>query len=282
MPTEDAVLYAARGSSARICGTLVKTSRAWGLYRSTKRGAPPAMRDGGIVFGLPEELGARTAVELLGMRLGIQQLLCRFCSTPKLANEQMLAEHVHFTVWETWMSRHLVEIGEWQLLREMLLPWPSTMFVAAREALHNKAGALRSFVEYSGALCAEFACDPATAARCISASSGLSVEGALAWLRETTWACSCEVSEAGLALPLQCLQRLGALPAGRCLEPSKLLAGGICRLEPTTDPAGGRADPPESPTSRALVEPEGLPFGIPPAGEVEWGSEEGQKLAMRL
>lgn len=267
MFTEDAVSCAVSSSCVRICGTFAATPRSWGVHVPGASKAPSGVDLEGCSLGVSDDNAGPLMVSVLRDRPG-WELLGRMprLQFPSLrrACEAMGRDIVRAVLWERRAARGLVACGEWDLVHEEAMPWPALAIVASREALYNKSGAIRHFVNFACSMCKEFKADANGRSQAfLVARYGIQAREAEDWLT-TSWPCECAISEAALRQPLEHLKAAGLMAADRIVDPAKLVAREICDIR-------------ASPVVRRPLSPGALPAGgLTPAsppiggGVVDW------------
>lgn len=232
MFTEDAVAFAAGGSALRICGTFASSPRVWGLHVSQNSRQLAELES--CTLGIPDENGAVCMLAVLAERPGWEALTqCprRTFNYVRRAREAMGRDFTRATLWEKRGARGYVDCGDWAVVCEEAMPWPALVFVASKEALYAKAGAIQHFIHFAHGACEDFkGTGRSNALNFISTKYELNLAEATEWLNSMSWDCACEVDEDALARSLYFLQVMGLVPADRHIEPLKLLAREICIL----------------------------------------------------
>merc|ERR1719330_806080 len=216
MCTEDAVAFAANGSPVRICGRFTSAPRTFGVY-TLPLGADAGRADPaswqGHEIGLPEEVGATLMLPVFAERAGWEDLPTlerrTFC-TIRRACDWLSRGVVAAVVWEVSEAKIFVDTGCWLELRTEPMPWPSLVFVASKEALRSKPGAVRHFIEFSQSACDEFKSNRNTDSLIfLRKRHRLTDAQAEDLLDNTSWQCDAEVDEDTLARPLRLLRDMG-------------------------------------------------------------------------
>jgi len=141
----------------------------------------------------------------------------------------MLRGTTRATLWEKRNVRHLVATGEWEVIGEVRMPWPSVVLVASKEALYAKAGAVKHFISFAHTACEEFTSDNEDEAlKYLSACHGLNMEEALDFMAETEWVCESKVALSTVLQPLEHLTRIGCVSSDRRLDPRRFVATELC------------------------------------------------------
>jgi len=232
MHTEDAVTFAAEGNPLRVCGTFVASPRTWGLFVNHGSDLSCGTDMLGGTLGLPDDKGASVALSVFGDSPGWNVLL--YCprrpfSSIRRAASAMAKDVSRATLWERDAGRPALAAGEWSMLAEMPMPWPSLMLVASKEALYAKSGAIKRFIRFARTACQDFASrQEEEAIAYISTRYGLSAAEAFNFMANTEWTCECKVDLEAITRPLEHLKRAGMVPSDRDLDPARFIAKEIC------------------------------------------------------
>jgi len=233
MFAEDAVAFAAEGHPLRVCGTFVGTPRTWGIYSRAGGNGPCCGRDVlGSTIGVPDGRGASVAVSVVGDMPDWNTLL--FCSrrpfsTIFRAADAMEKDVTRLTIWEQLASRPFVTSGEWELQSTMKGSWPSMLFVASREALYSKAGAIRQFIRFAHTACRNFQeTQQSEATAFVLAQYDLLHQEVQEFIESTEWVSDSVVNLPAILQLLGHLKRTGLIPPDCAGDPTRLLAKGLC------------------------------------------------------
>eukprot|EP00408_Alexandrium_pacificum_P065233 CAMPEP_0171164442 /NCGR_PEP_ID=MMETSP0790-20130122/5671_1 /TAXON_ID=2925 /ORGANISM="Alexandrium catenella, Strain OF101" /LENGTH=398 /DNA_ID=CAMNT_0011629199 /DNA_START=8 /DNA_END=1204 /DNA_ORIENTATION=- len=256
MCTEDAVAFAAEDNPLRICGTFVTSPRVWGVYTGSGSSTHTGTDLRSQTLGVPNDRGASLTISVLGHQPSCEAVMS--CRTRSFESVQHAADALRkgsicAAVWEQGAARHLVASGEWDLVCQVALPWPSLVLVASREALYAKARAVGHFVDFARAACEDFRSARGEAAEFVSAHYGLSHAETCDLLSQTAWACERRVDPRAVRRSIEHLWRAGFLDGGHACNPARLFARetspavhtGILEA-PRGSPAGAEGDEPSS------------------------------------
>lgn len=228
MFTEDAVGFVAQGNPLRLAGTYVKTPRTWGVHVPRGSANRTAADLAHWPLGSAEDKGATLAASVLAERedwADISSCSRKTFSSIRRAADSMLRGTTRATLWEKRNVRHLVASGEWEIIGEVRMPWPSVVLVASKEALYAKAGAVKHFISFARTACEEFtSANEDEALRYLSACHGLNMEEALNFMAETEWVCEDSVDLNTVLQPLEHLRRIGYVSSERRCDPRRFVS----------------------------------------------------------
>jgi len=198
------------GSSLRVCGTYVDSCRSWGIYMNSASGISNLSDLSNKVLVVPSGLGAhlmgKRVAQQFGLELGenFRLLVVESFAAAVISINTGLA---FAALWEKYSSAELVRSGQWRLIRDMEMPWPSVLFVATKDALEAKSMTIKKFMNLTRTVCQEFTLNKESQSeRYIATVGGLSREDALSWMRQTSWTCSCSVDLSAIVGPMEYIQ----------------------------------------------------------------------------
>lgn len=111
-------------------------------------------------------------------------------------------------MWEKYMTKPLVDKGEFRRVGECPTPWPCFVIAVSHTAIAEKASALGKLMEVINTANQTFMNDPASPQN-VSEKFGLLKEDAAAWFSQTTWATTSEISGKMLEKVVTTLHALG-------------------------------------------------------------------------
>lgn len=208
--------------------------RHWGLLQSKRSPPPPS---GVRQLAVPEGLGARlAAAELCGEageaarapELRRAELLELPCFAEAL--RALLAAGVDAVLWELTPQERarLCEVRGVELACDLALPWPSHLFIAARETLQTKLGTIRHFLRFSNALSKHIKSANAGAAlEYFKKNYDLSADQAARWFRGSPWEFSFDIDASAIMGPLVRLRKLQLVPNAHETVMAHRLAPGV-------------------------------------------------------
>lgn len=215
--SEAAVAGIAKGGRYRILGWYTETPLIWGIH------VPAAASQLKTVNDLR---GARYAIS----RHGSGSHLMSFAHAKQRG---WPAEELQFVVvgdlagavaafadgraevffWEKFMTKPLVESGQFKRLGEFTAPWPAFVVCVSDAALQSHSNAVEEMVREALTQAEAVSSDPGSAAR-IAARYGLTAADAAAWLGTTRWAKQLGIEARALADLLAMLEEIGIVPRG--------------------------------------------------------------------
>lgn len=232
MFTEDAVAFIAEGNPLRLCGTYVATPRSWGVYVGGSSNVCCGEDLRGGTLGIPDEKGASLTLSVLGEQQNWEAVLCcprRPFTSIHRAADAMAKAATRATIWERQSARVFVATGEWELVGQAEMPWPSLVFVASRESLYSKSGAIRHFIDFAQRASEDFTSNrQAETLKYLASRYGLSPEEGHDFITNTRWVSDCEVTLQTVTKPLEHLKRARLIDPDRVYDPARFLAKELC------------------------------------------------------
>ncbi len=120
--------------------------------------------------------------------------------------------------WEKFMTKPLVDSGQFRRVGEFVAPWPAFVVCASDRAVAEDAAEIRALLSGVFGAARELSNGP-DAARLIAGRYGLELRDVEQWLKLTRWAERIGVSAAQLEPPVTALRDLELIPAS--FEPSQ-------------------------------------------------------------
>jgi ABC-type nitrate/sulfonate/bicarbonate transport system substrate-binding protein len=119
--------------------------------------------------------------------------------------------------WEKFMTKPLVDAGQFRRVGEFVAPWPAFVLCIADKTGAEQRAALAKL--FSAVLAqAQALATRVDAAQLIGARYALAPSDVADWLRTTRWSAHADVSAADLAPVVAALGALGLVPAGFAAE----------------------------------------------------------------
>mmetsp|Transcript_49701 Transcript_49701/g.153626 ORF Transcript_49701/g.153626 Transcript_49701/m.153626 type:complete len:415 (+) Transcript_49701:115-1359(+) len=261
MFSEDAVLQAATWGSLRVCGMLSGRPRRWSII------VPSGFCRGPVKLGrcniaIPPGLGGKLMTAIMQ-----ECSACWECPT--------CIEHTTFVdalcslikrcavkavLWDITAQEQSTMTATFQgvceTAHEMLMPWPSHLFLASRETLRAKLETIRSFLSFSNLLSEQLRAKVhRESLDYFWERYDLYQEEVECWLQAAGWGFCPDVDAAAVEGPLACLEQLQLLPPGRgAREPARCLAPGARLLGRPAGPAAAEeeAEAPEEASASCL------------------------------
>lgn len=188
--TEGAVADICKGGNYKIISLYVESPLIWGIH--VYHTAPfqhlkelEGKRFGISRFGSGSHLMAfvnarqqgwdpsRISFEVVGNMEGAQQALA--------------AGKADAFMWEKFMTKPLVDQGDWKRMGECPTPWPCFVMVARNEIISNQVETLRRILRIIRAYCLK-AKQTANTIPLVARRYGLKEEDAATWFKEVEWA----------------------------------------------------------------------------------------------
>lgn len=213
--TEAAVAGIAKGGRYRILSRYTRSPLIWGVH-------VPAQAD---ELQTPGDLrGARHAISRFGSGSHLMSFAhaqergwspdeLEFVVVGDLAGAvRAFAERrAEVFLWEKFMTKPLVESGQFRRVGEFVAPWPAFVVCVADSVWRERAAEARSLLEAVLERASQIAVDPDSAKR-IALHYGLEQDDVRAWLATTRWAERIGIDHAELAQVLDVLVALGLVP----------------------------------------------------------------------
>lgn len=220
--TEGIVSEIANQQSCKILQPYVKTPLIWGIHVSGKSS----------LKAVHELEGKRYAIS----RMGSGSHLMAFVNArqqgwdPKHislvtvgnlegARKALAQGDADVFMWEKFMTKPLVDSGEFNRVGECPTPWPCFMIAAGNAALEQKAEAIEKLLPVVNQACLEFMHD-ADAPHHVADRYHLQMEDAKAWFAQTEWAVDSQISREMLHHVLDTLYDIGSIE--KKPDPAKL------------------------------------------------------------
>ncbi len=211
--TEGIVADIAKGNASKIVQVYVESPLIWGIHVPAAAG-----------FQAADELrGKRYAISRLGSGSHLmafvdatqrgwnpqEQELVRVGDLNGARNAFRQGEADAF-MWEKFMTKPLVDNGEFRRVGETLTPWPCFVIAVRNEVLENNLPALQKVLAIINQSCSNFMTNP-DAVRLVAERFHLQPDDAATWFKHTRWATSSQVSEAMLQTVIDTLRNLAVI-----------------------------------------------------------------------
>jgi ABC-type nitrate/sulfonate/bicarbonate transport system substrate-binding protein len=215
--TEGAVAGIANGAKYRILCCYTRSPLSWGIHVP----APAAE-----LTNVDDSRGARYAISRYGSGSHLMSFAharerawptddLEFVVVGDLAGAvRAFAERrADAFLWEKFMTKPLVESGQFRRVGEFVAPWPAFVVCVAENAWRQRQAEIRALV--AAVLESTLAISAAPdSARRIASHYGLTAADVTAWLGTTRWATRVEIDPAELDRVLAVLVALGLVPRG--------------------------------------------------------------------
>ncbi|RDC62640.1 substrate-binding domain-containing protein [Adhaeribacter pallidiroseus] len=208
--TEGIVADIANGNESKIVQVYVESPLIWGIH-------VPA----NAAYQMPEDLhGKRYAVS----RMGSGSHLMAFVDATQRgwnpqAQELVLVGNLDGArqafknneadafMWEKFMTKPLVDSGEFRRVGETLTPWPCFVIAVRKEVLQKQQPAIQKVLTIINHTCQRFMTNPQSVDVVVEKFK-LQPEDAVAWFKSTRWSTGEPVSEEMLQTVISTLQDL--------------------------------------------------------------------------
>ncbi|QNF34585.1 ABC transporter substrate-binding protein [Adhaeribacter swui] len=208
--TEGIVADIANGNPSKIVQVYVESPLIWGIH-------VPANSS----FQSPDDLqGKRYAVS----RMGSGSHLMAFVDATQRgwnpqAQELVLVgnldgaraafknQEADAFMWEKFMTKPLVDSGEFRRVGETLTPWPCFVIAVREEVLQNNLPAVQKVLTVINRTCQKFMTNPQSVDLVVE-KFHLQPEDAVAWFKSTRWSTGEPISEEMLQTVISTLQDL--------------------------------------------------------------------------
>lgn len=215
--TEGAAAGIANGGRYRILGAYTRSPLIWGIH------VPAQARE---LRSVEDIRGARYAISRYGSGSHLMSFAhARARSWPTDALEFVVVgdlagavrafaeRRAEVFLWEKFMTKPLVESGQFRRVGEFVAPWPAFVICVADRAWETRRKAIIELVELALERALAVVSDPDSARR-IAERYGLAREDVVAWLGTTHWAGRIETDPEQLDEVLRVLGALDLVPSG--------------------------------------------------------------------
>jgi len=233
MLSEGAVARVAQGAPLKVVGTYVGSPLRWGIHvlRGSTVQHPDQLK--GRTFGVSRMLsGSHLMAHVFAHQKGWKPEFdapVKLCGTLDGARDMMKSGEIETFLWEKFTTKHLVDAGEWDIIGEVLTPWPCFLFVASKKALLEKPAEIRAVIEVTKPVCDSFKANGGGATLAyVSKHHAVAEDDAKEWLDGTFWSCSTQVQWSTLDKTQDALRVIGQLR--EAIPHDQLVAQGICEV----------------------------------------------------
>ncbi len=129
-------------------------------------------------------------------------------------------------MWEKFMTKPLVDQGEFRRIGECPTPWPCFIIVASKNVLANQPEVLPAFLKVINQSCMNFMRDRSGPQQ-VSDQYGIQFDDAKLWFSQTKWATDNKVAAAMLSGVMDTLSDIGSIKEK--VQPADL-CGKFCQL----------------------------------------------------
>jgi len=127
------------------------------------------------------------------------------------ARKALAAGEADLFLWEKFMTKPLVDQGEFRRILEIRTPWPCFMIAASEQTLSTYPAETKKILQQINKSCKQLATSP-QAAELIAKRYKLQLVDVQAWLAQTTWDISLNLPTAALNHVVEALKGLELIP----------------------------------------------------------------------
>lgn len=211
--TEGVTAAILKGNDSKIIKTYVESPLIWGIHTGVNNSITSTDQMAGkryaiSRFGSGSNLMAIVDAAQRGLSIEKEQ----FVKVGNLegARKALAKDEADLFLWEKFMTKPLVDKGEFRRIGETLTPWPCFMAATPSHFLSSHAGDLRTVLDIAQQQAKLLMDDPESPVR-IAERYGLQVEDAQAWFSETRWSQNFDMPEQALQYVINSLNNLGII-----------------------------------------------------------------------
>ncbi len=211
--TEGIVADIAKGNPSRIVQVYVKSPLMWGIHVSASSAIHETSQLKGkryaiSRFGSGSHLMAFVDAQQRGWKLSEDQFV--LVNTIDGAREALKNGKADVFMWEKFMTKPLVDSGEFRRVDVRNTPWPCFVIAVRNEILEKFPQEIKNMQEVINKSCLDFMRNRAAIAL-VSSGYNLSMDDAHEWFSATEWATSPELPVDGLSLAANTLKDLNLI-----------------------------------------------------------------------
>ncbi len=228
--TEGAVADIIKGSNYRIAGLFVQSPLIWGIHVNQEAPFQQTAELEGKTFAISRYgSGSHLMAFVNARQQGWKPEELKFSIVGNLegARAALAKGEADAFMWEKFMTKPLVDRGEWRRVGECPTPWPCFVVVVSNEALQTKKDAVQKVLAIVRKSCQELKNHP-QAVSMVAGRYELKPEDAATWFRDVQWASDNRVGTAMLQKVMDTLQQLGLIEQKQAPES---LCNELCELE---------------------------------------------------
>ena len=227
--TEGAVADISKGSNYKIAGLFVQSPLIWGIHVHHQSPFRQVKELEGKSFAISRYgSGSHLMAFVNAQQQGWNPSDISFevVGTLEGAREALSEGRGDAFMWEKFMTKPLVNKGEWRRLGECPTPWPCFVLVVRNEVAEQQPEAIQKVLAVIRESCKEFK-QRTDAVKLVAERYRLKGEDAAAWFKEVEWAEDEVVKKSTLQQVSETLHRLGLIE--RKLSPNELV-NPFCQL----------------------------------------------------
>ncbi|KAF4678825.1 hypothetical protein FOZ60_015984 [Perkinsus olseni] len=228
--TESAVAHIIKNSGedakdrVKILGTYVASPLVWGVHASARR---PADSDSNI-FGISRMGSGSHIMAQVDNDNAEGDLRFKVVNSLDGAVESMAKGEIDYFMWEVFTTKHLVDKGEWKLVRKVPAPWPAFVFVVSHDISADRLAAIKEVVISVHREIERMLKDRDMTLNFISELYNMSLDDTANWMKDVKWQCNTEVDRAALGLARDALRDCGIVDKKAEVKPDELIVTGSC------------------------------------------------------
>ncbi|MDF9798222.1 sulfonate transport system substrate-binding protein [Catalinimonas alkaloidigena] len=211
--TEGVVTSIIKGTAARIARVFVTSPLTWGIHVAAHKDFQKVEDVRGRRFAISRPTsGSHLMAFVLAQQKGWDSAGIPFVEVGGIegARKALAEEEADAFMWEKFMTKPLVDRGEFRRVGEIDTPWPCFVVAVRNKVLESKGEAVQKMLKVINEYAANIKQRP-DALELISSRFALPEEDAAAWLSKTEWSGEVSVDTAMLTQVMQTLTALGAI-----------------------------------------------------------------------
>ena len=227
--TEGAVADIRKGSNYRIAGLYVQSPLIWGIHVHNQSPFQQVKQLEGKSFAISRYgSGSHLMAFVNARQQGWNPAEISFEVVGNLEGARGALDEGRGDafMWEKYMTKPLVDKGEWRRVGECPTPWPCFVLVIRNEVVEQQAEAVQKVLGIIWEACKNFKQQP-EAVKLVAQRYGLKEEDAASWFQEVEWARDNVVKKETLQLVTDTLYQLQLIPQN--LPPNDLV-NRFCQL----------------------------------------------------
>lgn len=218
--TEGVVASIAKGTEAKIVQLYVSSPLSWGIHVAGHSGLHDVKSLEGRRFAISRPTsGSHLMAYVLGRQQGWDTEKMQFVEVGGMdgARKALANDAADVFMWEKFMTKPIVDRGEFRRVGEIDTPWPCFVVAASNAILDKHPDALQRMLSVINQASSAFS-QRHDAAALVAKGFDLQEEDAREWLARTKWANDSEISVAMLEQVLDTLSEVGAIATKPAVE----------------------------------------------------------------
>jgi sulfonate transport system substrate-binding protein len=219
--TEGAVLDINKGNKSKICSFFIQSPLIWGVHASGQNTAPKEDFASSRFAISRFTSGSHLMAFVYGNNFGreLEKSDFEIVNHMEGARLAMKEDDSLLFMWEKYMTKHLVDSGEFRLIDECPTPWPAFVVVASDEFIATNKEVVNQILAIVQLQAKELKEDESTIDLLVHRYN-LSLEDAKEWFSSVEWSPTSSVDETELENVSKTLKSLGLLD--ECMDPEDL------------------------------------------------------------